>query len=156
MGYRIQGQDNKTRMIMQDLSSWTRQFCPADEMKCSEGYILSIPYPSQAHGDKNYKIYTINPIMHIFYEVMKWFFFFATLLVGIVFLRGELIRWSVQYATIKSIIVPWYLVFCGIIIWYIIAYMFGSNPETMHKRYVTSFVIGISIGIVLAIGYMFM
>lgn len=94
--------------------------------------------------------------MQIFYEVMKWFFFFATLVVGIVFLRGELIRWSTQYATIKSIIIPWYLVFCGIIIGYIIAYMLGSNPETMHKRYVTSFVIGISIGIVLAIGYMFM
>lgn len=93
--------------------------------------------------------------MQVFYEVIKWFFFFATILVGIVFLRWELFWWIEKYATIKSLIIPWYLVFCGIIIGYIIAHMLNARDEDINKTYVVSFIIGISIGIILAVSYIF-
>lgn len=79
--------------------------------------------------------------MYTFFEVMKGFFFFATILVGIIFLRGELIRGIETYAMVKSMIIPGYLVFCGIIIGYIIAHMTNSRPEDENKTYVVAFII---------------
>jgi len=91
--------------------------------------------------------------MYTFFEVMKGFFFFATICVGIIFLRGELIRWTQTYAMVKSMIVPGYLVFCGVIIGYIIAHMTNTRPEDENKTYVVAFIIWISIGIILALSY---
>lgn len=91
--------------------------------------------------------------MYTFYEVMKWFFFFATIAIGAVFLRGELIWWTEQYLYIKSMIIPGYLVFCGIIIGYIIAHMIQTKDGQEQKTYVISFIIGTSIGIALALSY---
>lgn len=91
--------------------------------------------------------------MYTFFEVMKGFFFFATILVGIIFLRWELIRGPDTYITVKSMIIPGYLVFCGIIIGYIIAHMTNSRPEDANKTYVIAFIIWISIGIILALSY---
>ena len=93
--------------------------------------------------------------MQAFYEVIKWFFFFATIFVGIIFLRWE-IFWGVEkYDMIKSLIIPGYLVFCGIIIGYIIAHMLNPRADEVNKTYVVSFIIGISLGIILAITYIF-
>lgn len=93
--------------------------------------------------------------MYTFFEVMKGFFFFATICVGIIFLRGELIRWVEDYAMVKSLIIPGYLVFCGIIIGYIIAHMTNvhARPEHENRTYVVAFIIWISIGIILALSY---
>ena len=91
--------------------------------------------------------------MYTFYEVMKWFFFFATIAIGAVFLRWELIWWAEQYLHIKSMIIPGYLVFCGIIIGYIIAHMIQNQSEQKEKTYVISFIIGTTIGIILALSY---
>jgi uncharacterized protein YacL len=107
----------------------------------------------------NNNISTLNNLyleraMATFYEVMKWFFFFATIVIGAIFLRWEIIFGAESYIKIKSMIIPWYLVFCGIIIGYIIAHMISSDGETSQKTYVTSFIIGIIIGIVLALSYM--
>lgn len=92
--------------------------------------------------------------MHIFFEIMKWFFFFFTIIIGLLFLRGEIILGTEYFMLAKQIIMPGYLVFCGIIMWYIIAYI-QSNQET-GPVYVRSFIIGITLWVILAIIYMFL
>gem|GEM_PF-3096109 len=42
---------------------------------------------------------------------------------------------------VKSMIVPGYLVFCGVIIGYIIAHMTNTRPEDENKTYVVAFII---------------
>ena len=59
---------------------------------------------------------------------------------------------------IKQMLMPGYLVFCGTMFGYIIARIqLGYEDDNPHKNriYVTSFVIGIVLGILLAVAYMF-
>lgn len=51
---------------------------------------------------------------------MRWFFYFFTIVAGIVYMRGEVLFES-NFELIKSIIIPWYLVFCGLMLWYLVA-----------------------------------
>lgn len=72
-------------------------------------------------------------------------------------MRGEvLFEWN--YELIKSIIIPWYLVFCGLMLWYLIAtfwvwrekYKEEINKERIATR---SFLIGSVCWIVFALVY---
>ena len=59
---------------------------------------------------------------------------------------------------IKHMLMPGYMVFCGTMFGYIIARIqLGYEEDHPHKDriYITSFVIGIILGIVLAVAYMF-
>lgn len=58
--------------------------------------------------------------MRTLFKVLRWFFYFLTIVAGVVYMRGEvLFEWN--YELIKSIVVPWYLVFCGLMLWYLVA-----------------------------------
>lgn len=72
-------------------------------------------------------------------------------------MRGEvLFEWN--YELIKSIVVPWYLVFCWLMLWYLIAtfwvgrekYKEEINKERIATR---SFLIGSVCGIAFALVY---
>ena len=58
--------------------------------------------------------------MRTLFKVLGWFFYFLTIITGIVYLRGEVL-FDGNYELIKSIVVPGYLVFCGLMLWYLIA-----------------------------------
>ena len=58
--------------------------------------------------------------MRTLFKVLRWFFYFLTVITGIVYLRGEVL-FDGNYELIKSIVVPGYLVFCGLMLWYLIA-----------------------------------
>ena len=58
--------------------------------------------------------------MRTLFKVLRWFFYFLTIITGIVYLRGEVL-FDGNYELIKSIVVPGYLVFCGLMLWYLIA-----------------------------------
>jgi hypothetical protein len=95
--------------------------------------------------------------MWTLFKVLRWFFYFFTVVTGIIYMRGEvLFEWN--YELIKSIVVPWYLVFCGLMLWYLIAtfwvwrekYKEEINKERIATR---SFLIGSVCGIVFALVY---
>ena len=95
--------------------------------------------------------------MRTLFKVLRWFFYFLTIVTGIVYMRGEvLFEWN--FELIKSILVPWYLVFCGLMLWYLIAtfrvwrenYKEDINKERIATR---SFLIGSICGIAFALTY---
>ncbi len=91
--------------------------------------------------------------MAIFYEIIKSIFFFATIAIAILFLRGEMLRWTDIYLYIKSLIMPGYLVLCGVVLGYIVAYILDIQKQQSQQNYVVGFMIGTLIGIALAIAY---
>jgi hypothetical protein len=78
--------------------------------------------------------------------------------VGIILIRGSVIFGPEYYILIKQIIMPGYLVLCGVMFGYIIARVqLGYDEEHPHqtKIYVRSFIFGVVLGMVLAIAYLF-
>lgn len=96
--------------------------------------------------------------MNTFFEIIKWLFFFLTVVVGIFLLRGNVIFGPEYQLLIKQIIMPGYLVLCGTMFGYIAARVqLGYDDEHPHKNkiYVRSFIFGVVLGMILAITYMF-
>jgi hypothetical protein len=95
--------------------------------------------------------------MRTLFKVLRWFFYFLTIVTGIVYMRGEvLFGWN--FELIKSILIPGYLVFCGLMLWYLIATFWVGNErfkEEINKERIAtrSFLIGSVCGIVFAIIY---
>ena len=98
--------------------------------------------------------------MRTLFKVLRWFFYFFTVVTGIVYLRGEvLFEWN--FDLIKKIVVPGYLVFCGLMMGYLIAtfwvwrekYKEEINKERIATR---SFLIGIALWIMFALVYILM
>ena len=95
--------------------------------------------------------------MRTFFKVLRWFFFFLTIVRGIVYMRGEVL-FEKNFELIKLIVVPGYLVFCGLMMWYLIAtfrvwrekYKEEINKERIATR---SFLIGSILGITFALTY---
>jgi len=95
--------------------------------------------------------------MRTFFKVLRWFFFFLTIVTGIVYMRGEVL-FEKNFELIKLIVVPGYLVFCGLMMWYLIAtfrvwrekYKEEINKERIATR---SFLIGSILGIAFALTY---
>jgi hypothetical protein len=95
--------------------------------------------------------------MRTLFKVLRWFFYFFTIVTGIIYMRGEVL-FEGNYELIKSIVVPGYLVFCGLMLWYLIAtfwvgrekYKEEINKERIATR---SFIIGSICGIVFALTY---
>ncbi|MCK9467082.1 MAG: hypothetical protein M0P94_02030 [Candidatus Absconditabacterales bacterium] len=92
--------------------------------------------------------------MKTFFEILKGFFFFLTIIVGIFFLRGQILLSPNLYEIIKIFIMPAYLMFCGVMIGYLVAHIRSKN-ENSTKIYTKSFIIGVIIGILLSITYIF-
>ena len=95
--------------------------------------------------------------MRTLFKVLRWFFYFLTIITGIVYMRGEvLFEWN--FELIKSILIPWYLVFCWLMLWYLIAtfrvwsekYKEEVNKERIATR---SFLIGSVCWIIFALIY---
>ncbi len=96
--------------------------------------------------------------MRTLFKVLRWFFYFLTTVTGIVYMRGEvLFDWEV-FELIKTILIPGYLVFCGLMLWYLIATFWVWNEkykEEINKERIAtrSFLIGIIFGILFALLY---
>lgn len=99
--------------------------------------------------------------MAILFHILRAAFFFLTLLMGVFLLRGDLLFGEQLFMLLKLILMPGYLLFCGVMIGYLIALIWAgkdtsasseSIKETILKK---SFIIGIVIGLVLAMSYIF-
>jgi hypothetical protein len=98
--------------------------------------------------------------MRIFFKILRGFFLFLTIIVGIVYLRGGVLFSPQNFTLIKTILVPGYLIFCGLIIGYLIATLWAGRSsyedfDDKEKIAIKSFIIGIVAGIILAILYLF-
>lgn len=97
--------------------------------------------------------------MWTLFKVLRWFFYFLTIVTGVVYMRGEILfEWN--FELIKSILIPGYLVFCGLMMWYLIATFWVGNEkykeEIDKERIATrSFLIGSILWIVFALLYIF-
>lgn len=94
--------------------------------------------------------------MAFFMEICKWIFFFITMVVWLFFLRGKDIVNQQSFVIIKEVLMPWYLIFCGIMLGYILARIniwYNEHQDNEAKIYTKYFLIWISIGILLAIIY---
>lgn len=93
--------------------------------------------------------------MKTFFDIIIWFFFFLTILVGLFLLRWEILfSWDV-YLVVKNILLPWYLVITWLMIWYLVANIWSKQSSDEKKVYSKSFVVGVIFGVVLALVYMF-
>lgn len=103
--------------------------------------------------------YIKNKRMRTLFKVLRWFFYFFTIITWIIYMRGEILfEWN--FELVKSIVIPWYLVFCGLMLWYLIATFWvwreKYNEEINKERIATrSFLIGIVCWIVFALLYVF-
>lgn len=98
--------------------------------------------------------------MAIFFEIIKGFFFFLTLIVGILFLRGEIIFGAGPFNAVKAFLMPGYLLFAGLMIGYLVSHIRMAaydaiTPTVSASIYTKSFLVGIVSGIGLAITYIF-
>jgi hypothetical protein len=94
--------------------------------------------------------------MAFFMEICKWIFFFITMVVWLFFLRWKDIINQQSYIIIKEVLMPGYLIFCWIMLGYILARIniwYNENHDDETKIYTKYFLIGIWIWIVLAIIY---
>ena len=94
--------------------------------------------------------------MKTFFEIIIWFFFFLSIVVGLFLLRWEILFSSNVYALIKSILLTWYLVVTWLMIWYLVANIWSRQNSDEKKVYSKSFLIGILLGVILALVYMFL
>jgi len=95
--------------------------------------------------------------MRTLFKVLRWFFYFLTFVTGVVYLRGEFL-FGENFELIKSILVPWYLVFCGLMMGYLIATFWVGREkykeEIDKERIATrSFLIGSICWIIFALTY---
>ena len=96
-------------------------------------------------------------IMRTLFKVLRWFFYFLTIVTGVVYRRGEvLFEWN--FELIKSILIPGYLVFCGLMLWYLIATFWAWNEnykDDINKERIAtrSFLIGLICWIIFALVY---
>ncbi|PID34987.1 MAG: hypothetical protein CR971_00515 [candidate division SR1 bacterium] len=96
--------------------------------------------------------------MKILFELIKGLFLFMTIAIGIFFVRGKLLFSPEAFILIKQFLVPGYLIFCGLMIGYLITLAYDKSDDTqyLHKIYARYFIVGLSIGILLAIAYIVM
>lgn len=84
-----------------------------------------------------------------------------TLVMGIFLLRGEIIFGQSLFSVLKEVLMPGYLLLCGIMVGYLISVIWqgkaaqGRKLSFQEASLRTSFLIGIGVGLLLALGYVF-
>ena len=97
--------------------------------------------------------------MAILFQVLRGGFYFLTLIMGVFLLRWEIIFGENASKILMMILMPGYLLLCGVMVGYLVSIIWAwkdtedtalSVKEQILK---TSFIIGIVVGILLALGY---
>lgn len=97
--------------------------------------------------------------MAILFQVLRGGFYFFSLLMGIFLLRGDVI-FGAEFAKILTmLLMPAYLLMCGVMIGHLISLVWAGKDshdqasEIKEQILKTSFIIGIIVGMLLALGY---
>ena len=93
--------------------------------------------------------------MIIFFEIMKFVFFVISVLLGLFFYRGELLFDADQYMLIQKLLMPGYMILCGMMVGYLIGSIWLSKNEMSKEKstyiYTIALVFGLVLGIILAV-----
>lgn len=105
--------------------------------------------------------YLLKTVMSILFQVLRWAFYFMTFLLGSFLLRGELLLGADIFSKVKIVFMPGYLLFCGVMVGYVIALIWSGKDTTAWADQLKeeilkkSFIIGIVVGLILAMSYIF-
>lgn len=97
--------------------------------------------------------------MAILFQVLRGGFYFLTLIMWVFLLRWELIFGDNVAKMLMMFLMPGYLLLCGVMVWYLVSLIWaGKDTEDTvasikEQILKTSFIIGIVVGILLALGY---
>lgn len=95
--------------------------------------------------------------MEKFVKSINMIFFILSFCIGILFLKWEEMLWKENFEMIWQIVMPWYLIFIWLVIWYIISSLFilkdEKDPATTAKLYTKYFVIWLIIWLIMATIY---
>ncbi|MCS6983055.1 MAG: hypothetical protein NZL83_02580 [Candidatus Absconditabacterales bacterium] len=94
--------------------------------------------------------------MVIFYEIIKALFFGLSLFIGLFMLRSEYFGMGGTTGQMQDILMPGYLIFCGIMIGYVLSTIWSGYATTDDEEkavYIKGFIIGTVIGITLSLAY---
>ncbi len=97
--------------------------------------------------------------MVILFQVLRGVFYFSTLLLGVFLVRWDIIFGVEIFKVLKEVVMPWYLILCGVMVGYLISMIWtGKIPwsgELLIKESILkkSFIIGVGVGLLLALSY---
>lgn len=97
--------------------------------------------------------------MKIFMEIIKGIFFFVTALLALLLLRGHTLFLPEVIDVLYTVVMPGYLLLCGLIIGYIIWLMRMAHETTVHtseRIYKQSFLLGIWLWLFFSFLYIFL
>lgn len=96
--------------------------------------------------------------MPILFEVLKIVFFVSSIIIALFTLRGYYYIPDATFSSLTNMLLPGYLLITGLMIGYLyILYIKTRDAEAMtNKQRVTGFLLGLTIGILLAIAYIFL
>lgn len=88
---------------------------------------------------------------------MKIIFLVLTILIAIFFLRGNYVLPNETFVFYQKLLLPLFLVLCGVMLGYIIAQVMIAKGDDANpsRLYVKAFTIGLVIGIIAALLYIF-
>ncbi len=99
--------------------------------------------------------------MAVLFQIINSIFLFFTFLMGMFLLRGNILFGAPAAQIIKMILMPAYLILAGVVVGYLISVIWKTKEEKSdsleqkEKICKNSFLIGIGIGIILALSYLF-
>ena len=94
--------------------------------------------------------------MIIFFEVLKWLFFIISIFFWLFYIKWKSFLDENIFNILKNFFMPWYLILCGIMIWYLITSFFASkyentDPAMTNKIYSRWFIFGLILWVIIAI-----
>lgn len=95
--------------------------------------------------------------MVIFYEIIKIIFLIFTILVGLFYAKWDAVFDTKSYQTTQQIMMPWYLILCGVMVGYFIWAVRLSRYDDQTKEIKqnqilsTSLILGLVLGIALSV-----
>ncbi len=102
-----------------------------------------------------------NPkAMTLLFEILKWFFFFYSLIIGLFFLRWDYILDEEIFNISGDILMPGYLLLCWIMVGYVISLVFIirdsiEDNDQQNKIYARGLIAGTILGLGFAWIYLF-
>ncbi|MBP7848394.1 hypothetical protein KA013_04255 [Patescibacteria group bacterium] len=96
--------------------------------------------------------------MAVLFESVKLIFFLLTIAIAFLLFKGEAIFPAQSIEHMRTLLMPGYLVLCGLLIGYITYLLRTSkieDEEQLHRISVQSFIIGIMLGIMFALVHTF-
>ncbi len=86
--------------------------------------------------------------MRIVYEVIKMFFLGITILIGLLYRKGNMLFDAWTLVTLKQLVLPGYMILCGVMIGSFL-YRGWSDAWTMHTNTgLNTFLLGCGLGVV--------